>query len=1092
MNNMQQPPVDSQGDNNSSQQSDDKSLKFKKDVSSKKKKQTLIAGGILMAVMVAGFVSVSSLLNQEQDIRQQASGGVTGCNESCETSKHCLNDLMCYTTQDADKTKTNLATHIAAGWPGDACANKDVSSISVGRFLADQTTPRYTHTLTCDRGRTMYSRYLSEKNDGHVTYNEYSIFNNGLETKPYLPDGCGTIAAQTLYKMPNGRYRSVSWCSPEDNGELGTRGFYTTYGIADTPGASGNGYIDYGSGDGWNKDHGRPLNLDDIGLPDACIGITAYTSYGFTDKDGNNKFVESLWCATTGSNNKGVLGYYRNMPAKGSGYPNFDQASSWQTFPITDLKAAKSIPQACAGIDAMETFWMGDDLYGSWIWCKGGDGKYYNYKQYIPIQSNGWLDHDNSSGWNWWSTSGIKRFCRDSGEPSDATCGATPQEEQECEDAGGSWSVGQNKCLCPEKDGKDQVYNSHTKACVEFTTAMSKCEAVKGADWDFVNNTCDCPDGSFWRQQMCVSQNRKVCIDKGLVWENDTCQCGSGDWDAAADRCDCDSDASWNSDYKACLDSYEQACVDAGGTVDNPGENEPCNCGSGKVFYDGQCMSQKQVACLGIGADAGLFTLTRDPDSLGAWTEVGGNMACQCYNGSTWFWESGLKGCYCDDGTYWSEEENYCEPLTEQQLCEQDPRGTWVQMNTTCVDKCWMELDECIEQTTWGCKCESTGEDMCWEMSDVWDPNTGCKNGRIPAQEECEYQIKGIYDEGLCTCPVNETKYRGVCRTDQEIAAIEKCENSTSGKWTADGCTCTDDNYEVQNGACVLNSCEGDLVPYENECITKEERCDRKGKVWLEVEGEYKCWTQNRINCELGDVAGVWKEGASSWYCDCPEGYEANDNKACISTDLTTNIDFKFSFAGIPEIEPDINGNPVNIWHPVDAGQTLSTQLTFMNSDGEVVYTSNNFSLDYKIVDQPENSFYSASLALETDELPGGKYQIFVKGPMHRRHAFCKDGQTHDEQCAYYEFLNIEAGSELQLDFTQTPMDAGDLRIPSDDDKRNGRVDQSDYSFLYSCLSTATDPACVSRADINHSGAVTNVDRELLIKTLSTNQDDAS
>ena len=50
---------------------------------------------------------------------------------------------------------------------------------------------------------------------------------------------------------------------------------------------------------------------------------------------------------------------------------------------------------------------------------------------------------------------------------------------------------------------------------------------------------------------------------------------------------------------------------------------------------------------------------------------------------------------------------------------------------------------------------------------------------------------------------------------------------------------------------------------------------------------------------------------------------------------------------------------------------------------------------------------------------------------------------------------------------------------------QNGVVDVFDYSFLFNCLRNREEGLCVSRADLNYSGFVDNIDLGLLRETLS-------
>lgn len=999
-----------------------------------KNKSLFIAGLILIFLVLGGIVSFISL-KQRQDVRQQASEGVDGCNQVCERSDQCLENLICYTTVEAEASLTNLDTHITAGWPGSACLGQDISSLSVARFLHNNITPRYTNSLTCDTGSILYSRYLWEQDNGHVDYLSTSIFNDAVAVSlaDVLP-GCEAITAQTLYRLPNGRYRSISWCSSEPDGKEGTLGFYTTYPVNSLAG-EGQGYIDYGSGDPWNQDHGgQALTLGDLSLPTECQGITAYTSYAFVDENGADKFVESLWCSSANSAGKGVLAYSRIMPADAQGYPQEENSTDWFEYSLAELQTQKQLPSTCTDMDAMETFPMGGDKYGSWLWCQGENNEYYNFKKYIPLQNSGWLDYNNASGWNWWSESGIERVCRDPADPTDYLCGEELSAEQQA------------------------------------------CMGIYEAEWDAEAETCICPSNQpHWTGTSCVS---------------------------------CEIIETWYEEYRQCMTRDYFNCVDSGGDYNL--ETEICDCGddvyvgTNNGLYVGQCYSPQKAACLFGGEYGGPAT--------GAWSVIGGEYTCSCManSGTEWQQVDGQWGCFCPTNENWDAVAQSCtsdEGSVLQQSCE-NSGGTWVDDVCQCpVD---MELDvftckypgqvacedgggewkedfansckdicstqendvDCLDEISAGCNCSQPDE--CWD-STTQTCRTIQTTSELTEQELCE-TTDGIYSSASNSC--------------LDLCGAEFGQCSTS--FMNYGCDCGENRCWDPTNGCISGRSPAEIECEDNKLADYsfgECSCD---EIWDE---NGICRSQTAIDC-LGS-GGSWDEEQDP-QCQCPSGSSLT-NGICMTTGDnpfgptgqdtgTVSFDFKLAMAGVPEVERGIDGSQT-IWQPLLSGQSLPTVFTFLNNQGDVFTTE--VDLQYTIPENEAEAYYSAQLILAN--FPTGRYQILIKGPMHRRHAFCEQGQTYDKRCAHYEFLNITANSQdvstYEYDFSDTPLDAGDLRRPPNDE-RDGLVNQLDYSFLVGCLSSTTDPACVARADLNYSGVVNNIDLKLLIDTLSNQLDD--
>ncbi len=207
-----------------------------------------------------------------------------------------------------------------------------------------------------------------------------------------------------------------------------------------------------------------------------------------------------------------------------------------------------------------------------------------------------------------------------------------------------------------------------------------------------------------------------------------------------------------------------------------------------------------------------------------------------------------------------------------------------------------------------------------------------------------------------------------------------------------------------------------------------------------------------------------------------------------IDPDLSI-LNFKASLAGVPEIEKGLNGEIVNLFHPVAAGQSILLDILIQNSTGTGSVTLLEHPFVYHPGSDDSNSYYVNQYPIELQNLPAGLYRIYLKGPMHRGIEFCKPQQQNLGICKITDFILIHKGVNY-LDFSAVALEVGDVSMPSTQG-RDGVVNVKDYSFVKKCLGNeSSSPACVARADFNYSGKVTNKDLDLIRNTLSIARDE--
>jgi len=207
----------------------------------------------------------------------------------------------------------------------------------------------------------------------------------------------------------------------------------------------------------------------------------------------------------------------------------------------------------------------------------------------------------------------------------------------------------------------------------------------------------------------------------------------------------------------------------------------------------------------------------------------------------------------------------------------------------------------------------------------------------------------------------------------------------------------------------------------------------------------------------------------------------------------TTRINILTKLAGVPEVENDANGNAVNIFHPVESGQTILIDLAIEDIQGNGVLVREDYPFEYFLAENGIDSYYRMVSPLDLENFPTGLYRVYLKGPMHRRQEFCSLNQADDDQCGITEFIAITTGSDRFYDFTAVTLDAGDVPLPIDG--QDGVINVKDFAFVKGCLNVQAGDeqrkaVCRARADFNYSGEVTNKDMRLLKDSLSSVADD--
>jgi hypothetical protein len=197
-----------------------------------------------------------------------------------------------------------------------------------------------------------------------------------------------------------------------------------------------------------------------------------------------------------------------------------------------------------------------------------------------------------------------------------------------------------------------------------------------------------------------------------------------------------------------------------------------------------------------------------------------------------------------------------------------------------------------------------------------------------------------------------------------------------------------------------------------------------------------------------------------------------------------SSINFAFTYAGTP-----VENNTSFLKDAIRA-QKVSVSLQNVLT-GDITHTATLATDFFTDTSAAKKHYFTLAEPWRSNLVPVGVYQVLVKGPMHQQIRFCKNNQTREDRCLPTEGFEFSQEQDTYFDFTTRPLACGDLPISGANfNKQDGAVRVTDYSFMLNCLSKRTEPACVARADCNGDGAVTNLDMDLLLDTLSTAYDE--
>lgn len=196
-------------------------------------------------------------------------------------------------------------------------------------------------------------------------------------------------------------------------------------------------------------------------------------------------------------------------------------------------------------------------------------------------------------------------------------------------------------------------------------------------------------------------------------------------------------------------------------------------------------------------------------------------------------------------------------------------------------------------------------------------------------------------------------------------------------------------------------------------------------------------------------------------------------------------LQIRLKLAGVPIIE-----NSQQIFQPNSAGQKLPFKVILEDKLGHQTSLVTYFIYH----STSDGGYYQTQNALDLSSLAVGRYHLLIKGPKHHQFRFCQSGQTKLNICARADLAAQKTTTTIALtrpmnetvDLRGVELGFGDLAISGTNKNLvDGKVNVSDYSYLLSCLTKRHDPTCVTKADGNFDGLVTNEDLDLLMKTLS-------
>jgi|GEM_PF-5349586 len=219
-----------------------------------------------------------------------------------------------------------------------------------------------------------------------------------------------------------------------------------------------------------------------------------------------------------------------------------------------------------------------------------------------------------------------------------------------------------------------------------------------------------------------------------------------------------------------------------------------------------------------------------------------------------------------------------------------------------------------------------------------------------------------------------------------------------------------------------------------------------------------------------------------------------DENGQCTTLEDIAVVSFQVALDGIPYCEGE------SCHHPLENGREVDVQVMLISSMEATI--TKNISLKY---DQTSKTYKSKSTEpLILTSINPGPYMVVLKGPMHLGTRYCYYGSKAGNSCTLADLVNassnydlvkanqemfvwLETGKAFNLDFSKHPVKVGDFPISAaGSNTQDGKADVKDYSFMLSCLGnkSRTD-SCITRADVDYSGQVNNIDLGLLRKTLT-------
>ncbi|HQM15741.1 MAG TPA: dockerin type I repeat-containing protein [Candidatus Woesebacteria bacterium] len=212
----------------------------------------------------------------------------------------------------------------------------------------------------------------------------------------------------------------------------------------------------------------------------------------------------------------------------------------------------------------------------------------------------------------------------------------------------------------------------------------------------------------------------------------------------------------------------------------------------------------------------------------------------------------------------------------------------------------------------------------------------------------------------------------------------------------------------------------------------------------------------------------------------------------------STKLNLTMTLDGVPYCEG------TNCFHPAlhdltqttGPGKQIPVQVTLQNTTSSAITKTVQFAYNetqkvYQTVDE-----------INYENLVESPYMIVLKGPMHLATRYCYYDQAVVNRCTFSDLVNagditaealaqetsfIWLGEgEYSYNLSGRPVAVGDLPIAGQENNaQDGKVNIADYSFMLSCIGqNSRTSACVTRADVDYSNQVNNIDLGLLRKTL--------